>query len=271
MHYHRPGPEYARGDPRGPPLSRIMGEDSKSDPIVHDGRGDEKDKGVLGRHVDKKEGRILKKREDDYTFKLNKGKRRKQRLCVLEKQITNKLSDWFYTCRMKVLLCVAVFVGTLIVVSATETKTKDIPQEDNNSTSSSPSSSSHLDRWRMAVQEILTSISAGPLSTEFTPSHLAKRRVADAMKNQVARLRGQVASAMLETVGSRVDLCAERRFSDEAVAMVKEELEARGFKVEWTAQAERKQEHRRWCYRERESMVVHIPPADPSMEPEQQK
>jgi hypothetical protein len=120
-----------------------------------------------------------------------------------------------------------------------------------------------IQKWRLGVQEILTSVTAGPLGKDFTPKYLGTRSAALVLKKQLARIRGQAASAMIETLGTRVDLCYARRFKDEVISALKQEMVEAGFKVDWDAQSDRwNPRDTRWCFAGRETMVVHLLPAN---------
>ncbi len=123
----------------------------------------------------------------------------------------------------------------------------------------------NLSEWRLLMQEIITSVSAGPMGEKFVPDYLAKRKANIAMSKQLARARGQMISAMIETVGVRAETCFDRRFSDDVLSMLKSELEDHQFKVTWEPDPERSPTDKRWCYAGRESMVVGVPPAKPEL------
>lgn len=129
-----------------------------------------------------------------------------------------------------------------------------------------------IQRWRMGVQEILTSVVAGPLGKDFSPSYVAKRAAPNVLKKQVARIRGQALSAVLETLGTRVELCFARRFEDEAVSALKREIADAGFQVDWEEQSERSDpSDPRWCFAGRETMVIRVPPAAAEEKEEEKK
>ena len=122
-----------------------------------------------------------------------------------------------------------------------------------------------LVRWRLVVQEIITSITAGPMGEKFSPDYLGKRKASVAMNNQLARARGQMISTMIETIGVRAETCFDRRFSDDVLFNMESELEEKQFKVDWNPQADRTIHDSRRCYATRESMVVSVPPAKPEL------
>jgi len=123
----------------------------------------------------------------------------------------------------------------------------------------------NLSEWRLLMQEIMTSVSAGPMGEKFVPDYLARRKANIAMSKQLARARGQMISAMIETVGVRAETCFDHRFSDDVLSMLKSELEGHQFKVMWEPDPERNPTDTRWCYAGRETMVVRVPPAKPEL------
>lgn len=120
-----------------------------------------------------------------------------------------------------------------------------------------------LRQWRIAMQEVTMSVSAGPLSENFTPEYMAKRKATSSLNNQISRARGQLVSTMIETVGVKAETCFGRRFSDDAISMLKREFEQHGFKVDWTPDSNRDIKDKRRCYEGRESIVVMVEPASP--------
>ena len=88
-------------------------------------------------------------------------------------------------------------------------------------------------KWMHAVEEILATVTLGPLKEEFTPSYLAKRTQSGALRMQTNRFRAQVAASMVECTSDRVTVCPYPSTSDPAIEEVQKELETRGFEVYW--------------------------------------
>lgn len=94
-------------------------------------------------------------------------------------------------------------------------------------------------RWMLAVEEILSSVSLGPLKAEFTPEYLGQRTLKSALQSQASRFRAKVSRAMIECAGTKAIVCIDSvSISDKAVKLVFDELKKLGFTVEWNRYAE---------------------------------
>jgi hypothetical protein len=82
--------------------------------------------------------------------------------------------------------------------------------------------------WVIAVEEMLSSISLGPLKKEFTPEYVARRTRVAAIASKTARLRARVATSIIESTDTRAVTCVANEI-DEVVNAVIEELKALGF------------------------------------------
>lgn len=101
--------------------------------------------------------------------------------------------------------------------------------------------------WNAAVEEILATVSLGPLKKEFTPDYVAKRSREQALKAQVLHFRAQVATSIVECITNKVTVCPMRAsISHEAVETVANELKERGFEDVFILKD--------WC------LLIHVPP-----------
>lgn len=88
--------------------------------------------------------------------------------------------------------------------------------------------------WKRAVEEILASLTLGPLKEDFSPDYLAKRTYSGALRAQTNRFRAHVATAMVQSLGSKITVCPNETIDDKAVEAVIEEVKQRGFdQVYW--------------------------------------
>jgi len=89
-------------------------------------------------------------------------------------------------------------------------------------------------KWMHAVEEILSTVSLGPLKKEFTSSYVSQRTPEFSMKLQTSHFRALVATSIVQTVGPKMVVCIDPSlYSDEAVKTVVEELKERDFDVLW--------------------------------------
>lgn len=85
-------------------------------------------------------------------------------------------------------------------------------------------------KWMLAVEELLSAVSLGPLKKEFTPSYLGRRTHASVLATQTARFRARTARSLIEADGTRVIVCIDATTTtDAAVDVVLQELKEREF------------------------------------------
>ena len=90
-------------------------------------------------------------------------------------------------------------------------------------------------RWMFAVEEILSSISMGPLRPHFTPDYIAKRTPESVLQSQTSRLRAKTGRVVMDAVGTRAVSCIDPSTTkDEAVKNVLAEFKALGFDILWS-------------------------------------
>lgn len=89
-------------------------------------------------------------------------------------------------------------------------------------------------KWQQAVEEILASVTLGPLKEDFSPKYLAQRTRSQALRGQTNRFRAKVATALIECIDTKTTVCPGEHVTDHAVESVVEELKQHGFaEVYW--------------------------------------
>lgn len=88
-------------------------------------------------------------------------------------------------------------------------------------------------QWKKSVEEILSTLSLGPLRAEFSPKTLATRTRQDVLIMQTMSLRAHLIKQMTHTLSSTVKVCPLPESSEEAIQHVLLEMKNRTFDIHW--------------------------------------
>jgi hypothetical protein len=109
-----------------------------------------------------------------------------------------------------------------------------------------------LKQWMAAVEEIVSHVTLGPLKQDFTPEYVGQRTADFALRKQTRRFRAHVAQAIIESLGTQVNICIDHLTDEQAVKTVQSELKERGFEVYWLREMQE-------CIHHGQGIMVKVP------------